>query len=869
MNLDKLTLKSQELFQKAHTIAVDKGQQAIEPIHFLGALLADDQGIAVSIFNKIGAEPGAAVQLVSSALDNMVKVSGGQPYLSEPGRKMLDLAFKEADKMKDQYVSLEHILISLTQGKDKAGEILKSLGVTRDVILSVLKDIRGNQRVTDQNPEDKYQSLEKFGKDLTDLARQGKLDPVIGRDEEIRRIVQVLSRRRKNNPVLIGEPGVGKTAIVEGLAQRIVEGDVSETLKDRRVVALDMGALLAGAKYRGEFEDRLKAVLKEVEAAEGEIVLFIDELHTVVGAGAAEGSVDASNMLKPALARGSLRCVGATTLDEYRKYIEKDAALERRFQPVMAKEPTVEDTISILRGLKEKYEVHHGIRIKDSALVGAATLSDRYIADRFLPDKAIDLIDECASKLRIEIDSMPQAIDEIQRRLTQAAIERQALIKEKDKASKARLEDLEKNIAAMEEEIRPLKVHWDNEKSVIREISAMREDIDRFQTEAQLAERAGDFEKVAQIRYGTIADLNRKIEEKKQSLETLQKTCKMLKEDVEEADVAEVVSSWTGIPVSKMLQGEQEKLITMESSIAKQVIGQENAIDAVSNAVRRARSGLQPEDRPIGTFIFMGPTGVGKTELAKSLAEFMFDSRDAMVRLDMSEYMEKHSVARLIGAPPGYVGYDEGGYLTEAVRRRPYSVILFDEIEKAHPDVFNILLQVLDDGRMTDGHGRTVDFRNTIIIMTSNIGSRILLEAGKSGLSDEVEQAVQQALKDAFRPEFLNRIDEIITFHALEREHLMDIAAIQIAALNRRLAARNLAVYLDDDAMSFLAQKGYDPGFGARPLKRVIQQEIENPLSMALLKGDYLEGETVYFRLDREKDRLVPGHGPKNVEAVG
>nr|WP_320017062.1 ATP-dependent chaperone ClpB [uncultured Desulfobacter sp.] len=869
MNLDKLTLKSQELFQKAHTIAVEKGQQAIEPIHFLGALLADDQGIAVSIFNKIGADPRAAVQRVSSALDNMVKVSGGQPYLSEPGRKMLDLAFKESAKMKDQYVSLEHILISLTQGKDKAGEILTDLGVTRDVILSVLKDIRGNQRVTDQNPEDKYQSLEKFGKDLTDLARQGKLDPVIGRDEEIRRIVQVLSRRRKNNPVLIGEPGVGKTAIVEGLAQRIVEGDVSETLKDRRVIALDMGALLAGAKFRGEFEDRLKAVLKEVEAAEGEIVLFIDELHTVVGAGAAEGAVDASNMLKPALARGSLRCVGATTLDEYRKYIEKDAALERRFQPVLVKEPTVEDTISILRGLKEKYEVHHGIRIKDSALVGAATLSHRYIADRFLPDKAIDLIDECASKLRIEIDSMPRAIDEIQRRLTQAAIERQALIKEKDKASRERLEHLEKNIAAMEEEIRPLKVHWDNEKSIIREISTMREDIDRFQTEAQLAERAGDFEKVAQIRYGTIADLNKKIEEKKQTLATLQQTCKMLKEDVEEADVAEVVSSWTGIPVSKMLQGEQEKLVTMESYITKKVIGQEKAIDAVSNAVRRARSGLQPEDRPIGTFIFMGPTGVGKTELAKSLAEFMFDSRDAMVRLDMSEYMEKHSVARLIGAPPGYVGYDEGGYLTEAVRRRPYSVILFDEIEKAHPDVFNILLQVLDDGRMTDGHGRTVDFRNTIIIMTSNIGSRILLEAGPSGLSNEVEQAVQQALKAAFRPEFLNRIDEIITFHALEREHLMDIAAIQVAALNRRLAERNLAVYLDDDAMSFLAQKGYDPGFGARPLKRVIQQEIENPLSMALLKGDFLEGETVYFRLDQEKEQLVLGHGPKNVEAVG
>lgn len=868
MNFDKLTVRSQELFQKAHTIAVDKGQQAIEPIHFLGAMLADDQGIAVSIFNKIGVNPGAAAKLVSSALDNMVKVSGGQPYLSEPGRKMLDLAFKEAEKMKDQYVSLEHILISLTQGKDKAGEILAGLGVTRDVILSVLKDIRGHQRVTDQNPEDKYQSLEKFGKDLTDLARQGKLDPVIGRDEEVRRIVQVLSRRRKNNPVLIGEPGVGKTAIVEGLAQRIVEGDVSETLKDRRVIGLDMGALLAGAKFRGEFEDRLKAVLKEVEAAEGEIVLFIDELHTVVGAGAAEGAVDASNMLKPALARGSLRCVGATTLDEYRKYIEKDAALERRFQPVLVKEPTVEDTISILRGLKEKYEVHHGIRIKDSALVGAATLSHRYIADRFLPDKAIDLIDECASRLRIEIDSMPRAIDEIQRRLTQAAIERQALIKEKDKASKERLEHLEKNIAAMEEEIRPLKLHWDNEKSIIREISAMREDIDRFQTEAQLAERAGDFEKVAQIRYGTIADLNKKIEEKKQSLETLQKTCKMLKEDVEEADVAEVVSAWTGIPVSKMLQGEQEKLITMESYISKRVIGQENAIDAVSNAVRRARSGLQPEDRPIGTFIFMGPTGVGKTELAKSLAEFMFDSRDAMVRLDMSEYMEKHSVARLIGAPPGYVGYDEGGYLTEAVRRRPYSVILFDEIEKAHPDVFNILLQALDDGRMTDGHGRTVDFRNTIIIMTSNIGSRILLEAGTCGFSDKVEQAVQQELKAAFRPEFLNRIDEIITFHALEREHLMEIAAIQITALNRRLAARNLAVHLDDDAMTFLAQKGYNPGFGARPLKRVIQQEIENPLSMALLKGDYLEGETVYFRLDKEKDRLVLGHGPNSMNAV-
>ncbi len=859
MTFNKLTVKSQELLQQAQSLAAEKGQQAIEPIHFLGAMLLDSQGIAFSILNKIGVAPQVVVQAVESALRSMVQVSGGEPYLSNDGRKMLDLAFKEASKMKDQYVSLEHILISLCQGKDKAAQILNSYGVTKDAILSVLKDIRGNQQVTDQNPEDKYQALEKFGRDLTELARQGKLDPVIGRDEEIRRIVQVLSRRRKNNPVLIGEPGVGKTAIVEGLAQRIVEGDVSDSLKNRKVVALDMGALLAGAKFRSEFEDRLKAVLKEVEAAEGEIVLFIDELHTVVGAGAAEGSVDASNMLKPALARGSLRCVGATTLDEYRKYIEKDAALERRFQPVFAQEPTVEDTISILRGLKEKYEVHHGIRIKDSALVAAATLSNRYIADRFLPDKAIDLVDECASRLMIEIDSMPRAIDEIQRRITQAKIERQALIKEKDSASKERLAALEEQMAGMEEEIRPLKLHWDNEKSMIQDISKIREDIDRLQTQAQMAERNGDLEQVAQIRYGSLAEQNRNLDEKKQALAKLQETRQMLKEDVEEADVAEVVSAWTGIPVSKMLQGEQEKLVQMESHIAKWVIGQRKAIDAVSNAVRRARSGLQPEDRPIGTFIFMGPTGVGKTELAKSLAEFMFDSEDAMVRMDMSEYMEKHSVARLIGAPPGYVGYDEGGFLTEAVRRRPYSVLLFDEIEKAHPDVFNILLQVLDDGRMTDGHGRTVDFRNTIIIMTSNIGSRILLEAGQDHGTD-VDQAVQDALKAAFRPEFLNRIDEIISFHALTRENIMDIGAIQIDILNRRLAARNLSVRLDNGAMALLTEKGYDPGFGARPLKRVIQQEIENPLSMALLKGEFHDGDTVVFSLDSKGDTLILRH---------
>ena len=718
----------------------------------------------------------------------------------------------------------------------------------------MLLDIRGSQRITDPNPEEKYQALEKFCQDMTDLARLGKVDPVIGRDEEIRRIVQVLSRRTKNNPVLIGEPGVGKTAIIEGLAQRIVAGDVSESLKNRRLMALDMGALIAGAKYRGEFEDRLKAVLKEVESAEGEIILFIDELHTVVGAGAAEGAVDASNMLKPPLARGTLRCVGATTLNEYRKYIEKDAALERRFQPVMVKEPTVEDTISILRGLKEKYEVHHGVRIKDSAIVAAATLSDRYISDRFLPDKAIDLIDECASKLRIEIDSMPAEIDEIQRKITQAEIEREALKKESDPGSRERMKKLEAELADMNDVLTGMKGHWQSEKDMIQSIRKIKEAQEQLNTDAQLAEREGDLARVAELRYGKATELENRLEETNRKLSELQTNSKMLKEEVDDEDVAEVISHWTGIPVSKMLEGEKEKLVHMEERLHKRVIGQSEAVEAVSNAVRRARSGLQDPNRPIGSFIFMGPTGVGKTELAKALAAFIFDSEQAMVRIDMSEFMEKHAVARLIGAPPGYVGYEEGGYLTEAVRRRPYSVVLFDEIEKAHPEVFNVLLQILDDGRMTDGQGRTVDFKNTIVIMTSNIGSQWIQELAVSS-REEMEKRVTEALRAHFKPEFLNRIDETIIFKNLTREQLIEIVDIQIKILRDRLAARNIDLTLSETVMSFISEKGYDPIYGARPLKRVIQQYVENPLSMDILKGNILEGDRV--SADIEGDQIV------------
>jgi ATP-dependent Clp protease ATP-binding subunit ClpB len=865
MNFEKLTIKSRKVIENAQSTAMQRNHQAIEPVHLFNAMLEEKNGIVISILNKIGADHNKIAQETRSLRDKLVQVTGqtvgnDTVYLSKNSQKILEKAFKEASNMKDQYVSVEHLFLALASIKGDVKDTLEENNVSVDQILTVLKDIRGNQTINDPNPEEKYQALEKFGRDLTELARTGKLDPVIGRDEEIRRIVQVLSRRRKNNPVLIGEPGVGKTAIVEGLAQRIIEGDVSETLKNRKIITLDMGSMLAGAKYRGEFEDRLKAVLKEVEAAEGEIVLFIDELHTVVGAGASEGSVDASNMLKPALARGSLRCVGATTLNEYKKYIEKDAALERRFQPVMSKEPNVEDTISILRGLKEKYEVHHGVRIKDSALIAAATLSNRYIADRFLPDKAIDLVDESASKLRIEIDSMPHVIDEIQRKITQAMIEQQALKKEKDELSKERLKKLEKNLSDMEEEIAPMKLAWDNEKTLISEIRSIREEIDKSQTLAQKAEREGDLEKVAQIRYSIIENLQKELEQKKKDLDILQQNGGMLKEEIEESDIADVVSSWTGIPVSKMLKGEQEKLIQMENHISRKVIGQENAIDAVSNAVRRARSGLQSADRPIGTFIFMGPTGVGKTELAKSLAEFMFDNKDAMVRIDMSEYMEKHSVARLIGAPPGYVGYEEGGYLTEAVRRRPYSVILFDEIEKAHSDVFNVLLQVLDDGRMTDGHGRTVDFRNTIIIMTSNVGSRLIQEAGtnpelgNTSNDTEVEKKVLHALQNTFKPEFLNRIDEIITFHALSMEDIKQITVLQIDELNLRLKDKKLKIRLDEKAMNFLASNGFDPVFGARPLKRAIQQYIENPLSMQILKGEVKNNDIINFTNNPDTD---------------
>ena len=860
MRYDKFTIKAQEALQESQSIAQKYDHQQVDPEHLLMALTLKQDGIVVPIFQKLGIDPAVVLKQVEEALQKIPQVYGGgteQLYISPRCKKVLDQSFKEAERLRDEYVSTEHILISIEDEKGgEASKILSSLGVTKDALYQVLFTIRGSQRVTDPNPEEKYQALKRYSRDLTDLARKGTLDPVIGRDDEIRRVIQVLSRRTKNNPVLIGEPGVGKTAIVEGLAQRIVNGDIPEGLKNRSVLALDMGALVAGTKYRGEFEDRLKAVLKEIQEKSGEIILFIDELHTVVGAGAAEGAIDASNMLKPALARGELKCVGATTLNEYRKYIEKDAALERRFQPVLVGEPSVEDTISILRGLKERYEVHHGVKIQDSATVAAATLSDRYIADRFLPDKAIDLIDEAASKLRIEIDSLPTEIDEVERKIVQLEIEREALKREKDPSSKERLEKVKKELAELKEESSTMKVHWEKEKEIIKNIQELKEKIEHTRSEEQRAEREGNLEKVAQIRYGTLVQLKEQLEKEGKSLNELQKSRKMLKEEVDAEDIAEVVAKWTGVPVSKMMEGELEKLVRMEERIKQRVIGQDEAVSAVSNAVRRSRSGLQDPNRPLGSFIFLGPTGVGKTELGRALAEFLFDDEQAMVRIDMSEFMEKHSVARLIGAPPGYVGYDEGGYLTEAIRRRPYSVILLDEIEKAHPEVFNILLQILDDGRLTDGHGRTVDFKNTLIIMTSNLGSQWIQDLREKDY-EEMQGRVMEVVRSTFKPEFLNRVDEIIIFHSLGKEEIKKIVEIQLSYLNKRLAEKKLSLSFSDPAKELLVAEGFDPVYGARPLKRAIQRMIQDPLALKLLEGGFSEGDVIEVAVDRKSKRII------------
>ena len=860
MRLDKLTTKSQEALQQAQGIAEKRNHQAVDVEHLLLALMGQKEGVVLALLQKLGLPLGTVTERLQKALDRLPQVTGaaGQTHITPRLKKVIESAESEAEALKDEYVSTEHLLLATTQDSGEAGKILKDLGASRDKILNGLVAIRGSQRITDPNPEEKYQALEKYGRDLTDLARKGKLDPVIGRDDEIRRVIQVLSRRTKNNPVLIGEPGVGKTAIVEGLALRIVNGDVPEGLKEKRLVALDLGAMVAGAKFRGEFEDRLKAVLKEVTEASGRIILFIDELHTLVGAGAAEGAMDASNMLKPALARGELRCVGATTLDEYRKRVEKDPALERRFQQVYVGEPSVEDTIAILRGLKERYEVHHGVRITDAAIIAAATLSHRYISDRFLPDKAIDLIDEAASRLRIEIDSMPIEIDEVERKVLQLEIERQALKREEDKASRERLAQLEREIQNLKETSSGLKAHWQNEKESIQRIRSLKEKIEATKVDEQKAQREGDLNRAAELRYGTLTQLQKDLEEANRKLAELQKNQKMLKEEVDAEDVAEVVAKWTGIPVSKMLEGEVQKLLKMEDRLKLRVIGQENAIHAVSNAVRRARAGLQDENRPIGSFIFLGPTGVGKTELCRALAEFLFDDEQAMVRLDMSEFMEKHSVSRLIGAPPGYVGYEEGGYLTEAVRRRPYSVVLFDEIEKAHPDVFNALLQILEDGRMTDGQGRTVDFKNTVIIMTSNLGSQYIQElAGKD--RKEMERLVTAALRESFKPEFLNRVDETIIFNNLGREQIAAIVDIQLNRLRKNLASRKISLGLTDEAKALIADKGYDPVYGARPLKRTIQRLIQDPLAVKILAGEFKEGDQV--AVDSDGDELIFSHG--------